>query len=176
MNTSKVTVVANAVLGKILSIIGYVLGTVSLIGVIGTLMEAEIGGAILALVALIASVFAIIIGIRIKKQIKRFKKYVALISLKQMTGIENIAANTNQSVEFVRDDLQKMIDKNFFANALIDMAANEIIIGGSTAAAPAPIQVTQQLEMETFTCPGCGASGTQPKGIHGSCDFCGSTV
>ncbi|MCL2760580.1 MAG: hypothetical protein FWD70_02910 [Desulfuromonadales bacterium] len=33
-----------------------------------------------------------------------------------------------------------------------------------------------QPELETFTCPGCGASGTKPKGVPGNCEYCGSAI
>ena len=33
-----------------------------------------------------------------------------------------------------------------------------------------------QSDYETFTCPGCGASGTKRKGEPGNCDYCGSLI
>jgi predicted PurR-regulated permease PerM len=127
-------------------------------------------------------IFLIFKGYQIKQRIKRFKQYVSLISTKNMTSLENIAASTSQSLDFVKKDLQKMIDKKFFANAAIDVAANEVVIGGKTTSAatsvsaPQQTQTAAQSKLEKFTCSGCGASGTKPKGALSNCDYCGSTV
>jgi len=181
MNTSKVAVVANVALGKIASIIGYINGPIALMMIIVPIFDSTPDAAtvmISGVVWLAISVFFIIKGSQIKRRIKRFKRYVSLISTQQMTLIENLAASTSQSIDFVRNDLQKMIDKKFFANATIDMAANEIIIGGRTVSSPSPVsaqsQATRQSELEMFTCAGCGAAGTKSKGVPVSCDYCGA--
>ena len=181
MNTSKAAVAANAVLGKLLSIAGYVLGTFFLLPtVFGTFDDAGI--IIFALIVVALCVWAVIKGMQIKRRIRRFKRYVSLISTQQMTSIDNIAANTSQPVDFVKIDLQKMINKKFFVNASIDTAANEIIIGKKMASAPSSpsasvnVQNSTQAEIEVFTCSGCGASGTKTKDVPGNCDYCGSVV
>jgi hypothetical protein len=188
MNTSKVALVVNTTLGKIASIVGYVLGSMSLIAIIYAFQDQNTEGSdlladmIIFSLFLALSVFLIVKGIQIKRRIKRYKRYVFLISTQQMTALENLAASTSQSIDFVRNDLEKMIHKKFFANAAIDMAANEIIIGGGTTHAPASTSAFQQAksaaqtELEVFTCSKCGASGTKAKGMPGSCDYCGSVV
>jgi hypothetical protein len=182
MNTSKVAVIANAAFGKITSIIGYCVGGFSLIALSTVFfieMDAETTiGMVFFLFLLAFSVLCVVKGAQIKRRIKRFKKYIALISGQQMTSLENIAASTSQSVNFVYDDLQKMINKKFFANAVIDKEANEIIIGGKKTAAPAPVQTqtTAPSELEAYICPGCEASGSKPKGIRVSCEYCGTEV
>jgi hypothetical protein len=124
---------------------------------------------IIFIILLAVSVLAVLKGIQIKNRIKRFKRYVALISAQEITSIEKIASSTMQSADFVHKDLQKMIDSNFFANATIDMSANVIIIGRAAAA-------YEPKEPEMFICVKCGASGTKPKGAYGSCDYCGTEV
>ena len=180
MNKSKVVVVANAALGKIASIIGYTLGSFFLLGIIATIsgdMEDPVASIIICLFLLVFSIFLIIKGSQIKRRIRRFKRYVSLISTQQMTSLENLAASTSQSVDFVRNDLKMMINKSFFANASIDMAANEIVIGGSRSQTATQTQgFGQQAELGTYNCTGCGASGTKIKGVPGSCDYCGSAV
>jgi len=180
MNTSKAAVAVSAIFGKISSVLGYAFG---LIGIIGFSVEIsenrETSGFVIAVVFTALGVFLIIKGVQIKRRIRRFKRYVSLISTQQMKSLENIAASTSQSVDFVRNDLQKMINKKFFANASINAVTNEIVIGGMAAQPvwPAPAQNTQyavQPEFEMYTCSGCGASGTKQKGVPGSCDYCGS--
>jgi glucan phosphoethanolaminetransferase (alkaline phosphatase superfamily) len=183
MNTSKVAVIANAVLGKIASIAGYTFGIITLLGLIVSIPELSSDDALATIVVLLfmlaISLALILKGSQIKRTIKRFKQYVSLISIQQMTSLDKLAASTSQSVEFVKNDLQKMINKKFFANAVIDLAANEIIIGGKTASSvsvPVQEQTPPQEELATYTCPGCGCLGTKPKGASGSCEFCGSSI
>lgn len=181
MNKSKVAVTADAVFGKILSIVGYIFGSYMLLVLIFGIID-EVSGTsdpigwfnifLIGVFLLVPPILALLKGIQIKKRQKRFKSYASLISTQQMTSIENLAASTGQSVDFVRNDLQKMIQKKFFANAMIDMAANEIVIGGKTAkkiAQPA-------IEMELYVCPGCDAPGEKPKGQSANCAYCGSPV
>jgi len=180
MNTSKVALVANAALGKILSIIGYIVGTISLLGIIGLLTGADdenaVGGIIFALIIAVICVFLILKGAKIKRTIKRFKQYVALISGQQMTSLENIAASTNQTVDFVTKDLQSMIKRRFFANATIDTTSNEIVIAGKKSSSAAQTKGTAPAEMESYVCAGCEAEGQKPKGASISCDYCGNAV
>ena len=183
MNTSKVAVVANSAFGKMASIIGYVCGAFALLGLIGYLASDAADDAaddvaivvIACLVFLAISVFLIIKGIQIKKRINRFKQYVSLISVQNMTALENIAVGVSRSIDFVKKDLQIMIDKNFFANASINAAANEIVIGGGSKPASASAFDAQQ-KLEASTCSGCGASCTKPEGMPGKCNYCGSIV
>jgi len=177
MNTSKVAVVANAALGKILSIIGYIAGPLFLLVLLfGLPDEATAAVAVMCLILIAISVLFITKGIQIKRRIKRFKQYIALISGQQMTSLENISASTNQTVDFVTKDLQKMIKMKFFANATIDTSANEIVIGGKTKGAQAQAQAAAQVELEAYTCPGCDATGNKPKGTHVECEYCGTPV
>jgi len=183
MNKSKVAVAASAAGGKILSVLGYLFGITMLLGVLIALLDnsSDMDPGITVGVMLFweaACVFAVIKGRQIKHRIKRYKQYVALISAQQMTALENLAASTGQSVDFVRKDLQTMIGKRFFVNATIDMAANEIVIGRGNKgaqAASAGVAVAQE-EQERYSCAGCGASGAKPKGRAAQCDYCGSVV
>jgi hypothetical protein len=181
MNTSKVALVANATLGKILSIIGYALGALAVIALL-TIFISELDsdtviGIIFTLVVLLPlGIFFIVKGLRIKQRIKRFKQYVSLISSQQMTSIENIAASTSQTVDFVTKDLAAMIKRRFFANATIDMASHEIVIAGKKSSPPAQAKGTAFLEMEAYICAGCEAEGQKPKGGNTSCDYCGNAV
>lgn len=185
MNTSKAAVVASAVLGKAASIIGYILGPITLPIIMFGLSDMDSPGAVPAmtfLVILLAlSVFSIIKGSQIKRRIRRFKRYVSLISAQHMTSLDAIAMSTSQSVDFVRADLQKMISKRFFANAAINTATGQIVIGGMPPAppptyAPRPAQTAAQAEMVTYTCSGCGASGAKPKSAVVNCEYCGSLI
>ena len=183
MKTSKAVVVINAILGKIASITGYFFGVVGIIGLIIEITESKSSsGFAYAFFFIALGAFLIYKGHQIKQRIRRFKKYISLISTLQMTSLNSIASSTSQTVEFVVKDLQKMVNKRFFANATIDAATNEIIIGSRTSPAPSPLsafsinQSSAQQEQETFTCPNCGGIGTRQVGAPGKCEYCGSYI
>jgi len=129
---------------------------------------------------LAVGVFLVVTGSRIKRRNKRFRRYVSLISLQNMTSLDNIAAVTTWSVDFVRADIQKMIDKRFFANASIDLANNIVIMCGKAASAQVSAkgqgQAAMEAEIEAFECPGCGAAGKKRRGDHVECEYCGSMI
>jgi len=161
------------------SLFGCVVGGLSLFMLLVALFEMDEKDAsvLIALLLLLAlCVFSIAKGAQIKRRIRRFKRYVSLISAQGMTSLESIAASTKQSLDFVRNDLQKMITKKFFAHAAIDFATDSILIGGSGAsvAASPPAQTHAPAEYEPFACPGCGATGKKMKGIPYDCEYCGS--
>ena len=176
MNNSKTAVAVNSILGHLLCLIGYSLGTLMLIalllasiGAFGT--EVEYETILVTLIFLGICVIGVIMGTLIKRRLNRFRQYVSLISLQKLTSIGDIAARRSKPVEFVRKDLQKMIGKSLFINATIDMVADKIIICTSTLPTP-----DGSVEHEVFHCPGCGAAGTRVKGMIGYCDYCGSPV
>ena len=185
MNLSKVAVVANSMLGMVLIILGSVLILFSLLMII-IIIGDGLGGEIAVLLLLAASVWFIVKGVQIRRRVKRFRQYVSLISEQNMRSIEQIAEVTNQSVDFLIKDLQTMIDKGFFANAVINRATNDIIIGGQTvpvasinSAQTIPPVSSQnfvaQVQEWVIDCEGCGASNRVP-GQVGECEYCGSLL
>jgi len=171
---SNAAVIKSEISGKIVRIIGYILGAISILAFFGFLVgdsKVEFGTIVFDFIILSIGIILVVKGFQIKKRISRFKSYIAFISGKQINSIEKIAASTLQSTEFVRHDLQKMIEKKFLTNAAIDLATNEIIIGSKDAI---QAQVVTQYEMETYKCPSCGASGKKQKGVLIICDYCGS--
>lgn len=183
MNTSKGAVVASSITGKIASILGYIVGGFSLLIILFGMTDLESEGAVPALIffiiIFILSILSVLKGLSIKKRLLRFRKYVELISVDHITSLENIAASTSQSIDFVRADLQKMIDKKYFINANLDLRSGEVIIGGNKAPAQASAESTpqnNQISYETVKCPGCGATNVKPMGATSSCEYCGSVL
>ena len=120
-------------------------------------------------------------GIRTIMSVRRFKKYVFLISSQQMNSITSLAAERRKSTGFIQKDFQKMIDKGYFTKAKIDYTTNEIIIGNCSVtvqgnSSPEQLNVTASTETESFSCKGCGASGTKLKNTLSNCDYCGNVV
>lgn len=180
MNSTRSTVMASIILGKVLSIIGYAwtgFWTIGLIVGITSIRESLAIYIVFVLILMSLGTIFIIFGSKIKKMIRRFKTYVSLISIKRLTSLDLIANATNLSVNFVRTDLQKMIDKKYFKDAYIDRDTNEIIIAHDFPAQPVQTyQSNNNLEMQSVTCSGCGAANVKPKGSAGSCEYCGSPL
>ena len=183
VKTSKPAIVTSATVGKIASIFGYIIAGFMLIVILAVFIPYGVDSADLTIGSIFLGISAALIikGIQIKQRIRRFRNYVSLISNNNMTSLDSIATATNQPVGFVRNDLQRMINKRFFMNTTIDFARNEIVVGrfGAAGASPVPPQAqnaSQSVEMESFTCPGCGASGGKQKGSTVNCEYCGSFV
>ena len=180
MVRSRVAVASSAILGKALSITGYSVGLLSVIVVIMALTEPEADGAYESLVSFsvvaVLCVVLIVAGAKIKRRILRFKQYVALLSLQNITSLDALAASTSRPVDFVIKDLRKMIRKRFFPNAAIDFAAKKIIVHSGTPPAPEQTRSAVPHEDEAFRCSSCGATGKKEKGLLGHCDYCGSPI
>jgi len=183
-HTSRTAVAASAILGKLASLFGYTFGVIMLLALL-RVSSGHTEVAAVLLVFLLLCVLAVVKGARVKKRIRRFRNYVSLISGAHITSLHGIAGSTWQSVDFVRADMQKMIDKGFFVGVAIDRNTDELIIGGQRgqAAAPPPIPSPSAVPPvksagpsgnESFTCTGCGAAGTKRKGASAECEYCGT--
>ena len=175
MASSKVAVSFNAVCGKILSFLGYCIEAFLLIGLIAYISMGENVAAVVCLLFMAIFSLFIITGIKIKRAIKRFNKYFALIS-NNTTSIDIIAMQTSQSVDFVRKDLQKMIDKKFFVQTYIDNNTNEIVVSGENSAAKPVSHQPPNAEMTAISCANCGAVNQIVKGGSANCEYCGSPM
>jgi len=171
--SSRIKVIASSIGGNFAVVFGYLFAA---IGVIGFVVGIDSGNGntfaentIIAAIVIAIGVTNIVLGTKTKKTIERFRHYVSLISVQRMTSLGEIAANTLKTPEFVRNDLQKMINRRLFVNASINITTGEIIIAGLEQYAPPPP------EYEAFTCRGCGAPGSKNKSAVYTCSFCGMT-
>ncbi len=184
MNTSnKTKVVASTILGKILSIIGYAIIIFYLIGFIAIISDsssldgADIGILFAMFILFFGIGFLFIIpGYKIKKRIKRFKTYVNIISSEGITSIDILAIKTSQSVDYVRRDLQKMIDKKYFPNAYIDRDNNEIVIGSIDKESYKQKESLAFIDPISVQCASCGATNKKENGTTSTCEYCGSPI
>ena len=176
MRASKVAIAINSLVGSLLRMAGYSVGTILILALIsgfaGAYDESYANEALVLSAFLIAlCAVVVVIGTRIKRRVHRFRQYVSLMSSQKLTSIGDIAARTSRSMDFVQKDLQKMISKRFFVNASIDRATNKIIVCASTLPGQGG-----STEYDVFHCSGCGAAGTKAKGMLGHCDYCGSPI
>lgn len=168
-------------LGKLSSIFGYCMaaffGLMMIVGIFSAVPD-RAGMIVTALFGIAIGVSFIVHGWRAKGQISRFKKYVSILSGQNETNIDNIAAATSQSVDFVKNDLQKMMNKKFFVDAYIDEAANEIVLvkKENSVVYNANAVGGDGAETVAVACKGCGANNRVVKGSVTECEFCGSPV
>ena len=183
-STSKSTVVKKAILGRTLSIIGYVVAVPTLLFILVAVIDSAFSGVVAFLIVLLLVLLAIvivfiIIGAKTTGRVKRFRRYVKLISDQKLTSLKHISKAMKKSDEFVKNDLQYMIEKGFFTNAAIDYDTGEIIVrcmSDESAASATSAYIAAQPappEYETFVCSGCSATGRKIKNKTGSCDYCG---
>ncbi|MDR3121483.1 MAG: hypothetical protein LBU58_09170 [Clostridiales bacterium] len=176
----KAAVVANLIFGKVLSAFGGLFAFAFLLMVVLLVYSIARGdsygvtaSAVIGLICLIAAAPMTLKGRAIKLQIRRFRTYVNLLSISHMTALTDFAQSTQRPVDFVRADLQKMIDQKFFADAVIDMQRNELLIGGAGAESGVGGGGVRPV-VEAVRCPGCGATNVKKIGATAVCEYCGS--
>lgn len=174
--TSRSAIVISRILGTLSSIIGYTIVIIFGIPlVLGAFKDA--GSIIFVLICLAIAAVLIVNGIKIKKTIKRFKKYISIISVENQTSLENIASICSQSIDFVTNDLQKMINKKYFTNAYIDKSTNEFVLQKKNHITENNVMKKDDaVELMVVTCKSCGASNSVPKGMVTECEFCGTAI
>ena len=147
---------------------------------------AEVGVAFLitCLVLVSFGVWLFVVAGMYSYELKKFKKYVAVISKDPSGYIPNIAATLGTSENDVKSNLEIMIKKGYFYSAFIDENSNCIVFANiqTTQTAPTSTNVSAKVpkvpgvEMVTVKCSGCGGINTIVKGQTGECDYCGSAI
>lgn len=198
MNKSKVSIVTNQIWQKVESIIGWTLVVFSVIFHMMNFADSDDEAFTTMLVflsiTLAIGIFLVIRGMKRKKLIRDFKNYVQILAGDPYNSLDTIAARTNTSVDVVRRNIELMISKHFFANAVIDRASNSLILNGKadtkqmlSANAMAslqptvssnnyPFQAQQNVEMLTVKCKGCGAINVVQRGRLVECEYCGNII
>lgn len=182
-HSSRSAIIISMIKGKIASFFGYMLA----IPMIFTLISnppPELGEVypateikVTSLIFLAIAALLIYYGVKTKRRLKRFKRYISIITTENTASLEEIAGKTSKSVDFVMKDLQTMINKKYFVDAYIDENAHEIVLKKREhKAASVQIESSTFSEMVTVTCKGCGASNSVQKGSSCECEFCGSTL
>jgi hypothetical protein len=122
------------------------------------------------------------LGQRTKTTGERYTRYIVLIVNQGQTSIDTIALAIGVSYEDAVNDLQKMIDTGYFANAYIDVSRREIVLA-QTAAQQAATQPNPQYAAATptqtatvVTCRSCGANNRVTTGQPAECEYCGSLL
>jgi len=198
---TRTALLRNAAVGKLQTIFGWILVALAAIMAsahaldpVTNSMSTSVGGTIIFAVPGVA---LLLLGYLRQKLNVNYKRYVGLISSQNMTSFQALANDTGQSIEKVIKDLDKMIGKNFFVGASLDMDRQEIVIfrnQSSNATSyptgqaqpvysqvpPAPFYqappVPAQPSMVTVKCAACGATNVKQTGTVAYCEYCGSPI
>ena len=82
----------------------------------------------MAVIAGVLGALLIYMGIRTKMTVKKYKEYAAYLAEDPTGSIEKLAAKTGESVDEVRDNLQRMIERRYLIGARIDEEKNSIVL------------------------------------------------
>jgi len=88
--------------------------------------------AALSLIPLAGSIGALVGGIRLNNRVKRFRKYMKEIGKRKFCEIKELAMAIGKSDKYVADDLQDMINRNFFTNAHLDTMKTTLMLDEET--------------------------------------------
>lgn len=175
--TSKPSIVISRILGIISSILGYFWALLFIVDIGGGAYKRLYDIIVAIIIFAIPAALLIKHGITAKGRIKRFKRYVGIISVENKTSLTDIASACSQSVDFVTKDLQIMINKKFFVNAYIDRDNNEIVLEGkNNSNINIDTNSDETVESKTVTCKNCGASNKILADSVGECEYCGSPI
>lgn len=178
----KSVLISKMLLGKVCSILGYILLVVFGLGGLVSLPNSSNKGEFTAVfVMLMISIFLIRKGWKIKQLIKIHKSYSNIIAESKEISIDEISRITSQTSEIVLKNLKKIIDKGFLENAYINIDRMSVVIKDYEDNFSEINKDTESFsekdkEMVTVECRGCGAVNKLEKSKVGECEFCGSSI
>jgi hypothetical protein len=106
----------------------------------------------------------------------RYRKYIALVVNQNQTSISNIASAVGVSYEVAENDLQKMIDDDYFHGAYINVAQREIILAQAAPQRDLQTVNATRVQEKITTCGGCGANNRVTIGRIVECEYCGTLL
>ena len=142
------------------------------------------------------SVYLLLRGMRRLKLVKLFRSYIQLLSQAPSHSIDQLANILKSPVHIVRNNLLKMLKKNYIVAAYIDDNTNSLMStsvyhSAISVSKPNPntnlnqnpnlnqnnvVQPQKMIEYITATCKNCGASNKLMKGGSIDCEYCGSNI
>lgn len=131
MNKSKSAIVFSTIIEKIQLILGIFLAVIFGACTIASFVEPILGANGFLVFCIIVDAISVVLIVFSRKRhnlIRDFKSYVAQLSNDPTGSIENLAASSGTSIDVVKKNLQKMIDRKYFCNATIDHSSNCIVL------------------------------------------------
>lgn len=191
MNNSKTAIVISSIIQNIQLILGIaftaLFGLCIIVG-IAEYKKGDMPFIIFCIVLTALGIFWIVLSRKRASLIRDFRRYVTILSNDPTGSIANLAMKTGTSEDVVRNNLELMIKKRYFANAAIDRSTDCILFPNHGTAqqfanqantnnnAFSPRAAGEAATMVTITCKGCGAVNTIAKGKIVECEYCGSAL
>lgn len=178
MNKSKAAIVISSIVEKLQLLAGILLLLLFGLLTFGALLDKElasVGFLPFCIVVDLIGIALIFFSRKRHRLIVDFKNYVTILSNSTNGTIAALAASTGTSEDAVRKNVEKMIQKKYFAAASIDQLTGQILFA-QRESPQQPVSNVNQPEMVTITCKGCGGVNTVPKGRISECEYCGSSI
>ena len=94
-----------------------------------------------------AGIGILVAGIQKRNQVKRFRRYLAMIAGKKTISVSALANATNLSPARVRDDLLSMLDSKVLPQGFLDYGNDRLILSGE-GLRDEPVQAPKQAEQQ----------------------------
>lgn len=185
---SKVKIASSKLLSVVLTIVSVIWVAFFALGIIGNIampdngLEGSFYGFAFFLLAI--GIAGIVVAARMRKRIKLLNTYSRQLTVDPLHSLDLLAAATNESVDVVRTQLTKLIDKGFIKDAFIDMERNCLVLveeNGQGVVDRKEIYVTPsptavQAVPAVVKCGGCGAVNKVMAGQPSACEYCGAPI
>lgn len=163
----------------LLSVIGWILTVIGVIGFYSELSDGLSGsGILLALLFLGGGVLLLRKVSKTKKTAIKYKKYIDIVVNQNVQSIENVASAVGSSYDDVAKDLQNMINIGYLKDAFIHHGNREIVLKQRETVVYTQNAVFGQSAPQTKAtrCPGCGANNVVVVGRVSECEYCGIPI
>ena len=130
---------------------------------------------VMAIIFLCTGIFCLYRHRRASRLLADFRKYNAILASDPVKTIYRIAEMTGETVENVRKNVNRMIEKNYFVNAYIDQSG-KIVLADREQMNQVIGNNDDRKDFITITCPSCGGVNRLVKGQVCKCEFCGAYI
>lgn len=191
MNESKAAIIVATIVEKIQVAAGIVILFLFGICTIMAFTDSKLasGGGLVIFIAFdLLGIALIFLGRKRHRLIRDFRQYVTILSNDPTGSIPNLAAVTGTPVEKVRENLEQMIAKRYFPNAVIDQGLDCVVfpgrvsgqngasVSGMEEAGAAAGSGQEEGNTVAITCKCCGGVTVLVKGQSGECEYCGAPI
>lgn len=125
------------------------------------------------------------LGAKNRKLINNFKAYIEILPEQSVCPLSQISSELGYSIELVKINLQKMIDKNVFVDdlsgAYIDKNKNNLVFPNfpevtSTYKKTESENNNTEEDYNIINCPNCGGINKVRNNLVQECEYCGTLI
>ena len=145
------------------------------LGMLFSNSEEEIVSIVMSILCPLLAIYCIVVSHRISRLLADFRRYNAILASDPVKTIYRIAEMTGDTVENVRKNVNRMIEKGYFVNAYIDQSG-KIMLADREKMNQVVGNNDDRKDFITITCPSCGGVNRLVKGQVCKCEFCGAYI